>query len=105
MTRRLRFSDDALGHLDAIGLFIAQQAGTTVARAFVKRLGERCSKVAALPGTLGSARPELGPDVRSTPHKAYVIYFRYLGNMVEIVGILDAHRDALAYFTDHQSEP
>ncbi len=61
---------------------------------------DHCRRVAALPGTLGTARPDLAPDLRSTPHKRYIVYFRYSGDTVQIVNILDASRDAVAHFAD-----
>ena len=49
---------------------------------------------------MGSARPELGQGTRSTPHKGYIIFFRYAEDAVEIINILHASRDVIAYFTD-----
>jgi toxin ParE1/3/4 len=51
-----------------------------------------------LPATLGTARPELRPDIRSTPCQGYTIFFRYLGDTVQIVSVLGAHRDIEGYF-------
>jgi hypothetical protein len=38
----------------------------------------KCEYLATLTGLLGRARPELRPDIRSTPFKSYLIFFRYL---------------------------
>ena len=46
-----------------------------------------------LPGTLGTARPELRPDIRSMPYGGYVIFFRYADGRLEIVNVLSASRD------------
>jgi len=54
--------------------------------------------LASLPGTLGQARPELRPDIRSTPFSGYVIFFRYEGDDFEVVNVLEGHRDVDAYF-------
>jgi toxin ParE1/3/4 len=54
---------------------------------------------------LGRARPELCQDIRSTPFKNYLIFFRYLPTeadreILEVVNVIESHRDLLAYFAD-----
>jgi toxin ParE1/3/4 len=77
----------------------------SVAQRFVRELRDYCHHLAALPGTLGRARPELRPDLRSMPYKNYVIFFRYVDDRYvddrfEVVNILEGHRDIIAYFDD-----
>ncbi|MDN4631019.1 hypothetical protein QCD71_05810 [Sphingomonas sp. PsM26] len=36
--------------------------------------------------------------MRSTPHRGYTLYFRYGDALLEIIAVLEAHRDAIAYF-------
>lgn len=47
---------------------------------------------------MGRARKELGPDLRSQSHKSYVIFFRYLGDVLEVVNVIEGHRDLPALF-------
>jgi plasmid stabilization system protein ParE len=49
--------------------------------------------LAALPGTLGTPRPEIRPELRSFSFKGYVILFRYHGDAFEVVDIIEGHRD------------
>lgn len=66
--------------------YIAQESGSrAVARNFVATLRRRCHELAASPGTIGRARPELGSGIRSVSHKGYVIFFRYVGDRFEEV--------------------
>jgi toxin ParE1/3/4 len=65
----------------------------------VERLRAQCHKLAALPGTIGRARPQLRADIRSVPYKDYVIFFRYVADRFEIVNILEGHRDVDGYFS------
>jgi plasmid stabilization system protein ParE len=37
--------------------------------------------------------------MRSHPHKSYVIFFRYAGDELEIVNVLEGHRDIEAFFS------
>ncbi len=48
---------------------------------------------------LGRARPELRPDVRSLPFGNYVIFFRYRDGALEVVNVLEGHRDIDAFFS------
>ena len=41
-------------------------------------------------------------DVRSTPHGSHVIFFRYIGDSLEIVSILHGSRDLHDYFAGGQ---
>ena len=59
------------------------------------QLFDRCEQLASLPGTIGRARPELREDMRSAVHKSYVIFFRYDGDVFEVV---NWHRDIDAFY-------
>lgn len=92
--RRLRFRRAAQRDLVSILDYITRRsASLTVGRRFVQQLRKHCAKLASLPGTLGRARPELHPDVRSSVYKGYVIFFRYRNGTLEIINILEGHRD------------
>jgi toxin ParE1/3/4 len=95
----LSYTADARDNLRAIADFIADESGDEdVAESFIVLLDARCRKIASLPGTLGTARPELHHDLRSIPHKGYLIFFRYLDDGLEIVNILHGSRDVTAFY-------
>jgi toxin ParE1/3/4 len=99
LVRRLRYTDDAKTSLGKIATYIAQESHSRrTAVQFTNRLRDQCQKLAALPGTLGRARPELRADIRSFPCQGYVIFFRYLGDVLEVVNILHGSRDIEGYF-------
>jgi toxin ParE1/3/4 len=75
-----------------------ESASLVVGRRFVGALRQRCRELAMLPGTLGRARPELRPDIRSFPFRGYVILFRYVDDLFEVVNIIENHRDFAALF-------
>ena len=96
--RRLRYLPAAQRDLLDILAFISRQSGSLpLAQDFVARLRRQCRRLAELPGTLGRARPELRPDIRSFPFGNYVIFFRYLDNAFEVVNVLEGHRDIEKY--------
>ena len=47
-------------------------------------------------------RPELGVDIRSSPNKGYVIFFRYRADMLEILAVLHGSRDIIRYFEEDE---
>ncbi|MBB6253654.1 type II toxin-antitoxin system RelE/ParE family toxin [Nitrospirillum iridis] len=99
--RRLVLLDSALADFTGILTFITRESGSlAIGRGFVGVLQGQCRKLAALPGTLGRARPELHPDIRSFAFKGYVIFFRYRPDTLEVVNVLEGHRDVTAHFRD-----
>ena len=98
--RRLVYLTAAERDLALILDYITRESGSlTVGRAFTDQLQRHCAKLASLPGTLGRARPELHPDIRSSAHKGYVVFFRYRdADVLEVVNILEGHRDLEAFF-------
>ena len=99
--RKATFLASVRADLVEIQRYLARESGSrSVARNFVMELRRRCHELAALPGVLERARPELGPDIRSISHKGYVVFFRYAGERFEVVNVLEGHRDIEAFFGD-----
>ncbi len=99
--RRLVYLSSARQDFRDILRYLTQESGDrALARGFVNRLQQQCGKLASLPGTLGRARPELRPDIRSVPYRGYIIFFRYEAEMFEVVNVLEGHRDFSSLFAD-----
>ncbi|MER2510754.1 MAG: type II toxin-antitoxin system RelE/ParE family toxin [Amaricoccus sp.] len=99
--RRLVYLAAAERDLLSILEYIARESGSlTIGLAFTERLQGQCARLASLPGTLGRARPELRPDLRSFPFGNYVIFFRYRDDVLEVVNVLEGHRDIDAFFSE-----
>jgi toxin ParE1/3/4 len=104
--RRLVFTHSAQVNLTEIADYIERQSGSlATAERFCDGLIARCQHLAELPGVLGRARPELLPDLRSSPHGNYLIFFRYLDDALEVVNILEGHRDIAAFFRTDDQDP
>jgi plasmid stabilization system protein ParE len=96
---RLVFTHAARTNLIEIADYIESSSGSpATAERFTDRLVAKCEHLAELTGVLGRPRPELLPDLRSTPHGNYVIYFRYVDDTLEVVNILERHRDVATHF-------
>ena len=81
-----RYITDASGHAD-------------VGHDFIDGLREHCRRLSTLSGVAGRARDELGDGLRSVPHAAYLIIFRYADDQLQIVSVRHAARD-LALFDE-----
>jgi toxin ParE1/3/4 len=91
---RLRYLEQVKDDLIQIKRYLARESGSNeVALQFTARLRQQCQQLAKLPGTIGRARPELAEGIRSLPYGNYVILFRYNGDLLEIVSIIEGHRD------------
>ncbi len=103
--RRLVFLASARRDLADILEYVTRESGSlAVGRGFAGRLRRQCEKLASLPGTLGRARPELSAGIRSSSFKGYLIFFRYAEDSLEIVNVIEGHRD-LARLFDDSDEP
>lgn len=99
--RALRYALSALNDLDAIADYVeSESASPPIARALIDRLQSRCERLAELPGMLGQDRAEIRPGIRSTPEGNYIIFFRYDGDCLDVIAVVDAHRELFALFED-----
>ena len=99
----LRFTSDALDNIADIAQYIARESGSrALAEEFADQRVQKCEHLAALPGTIGRARPELRPLIRSYAFKSYVIFFRYEGDVLEVVNVLEGYRDIEAFFEEDE---
>jgi len=88
---RLVFTLLAEADLNEILDYIAEHRPlTAVAVAF--RIREKCELLASQP-LIGQRRPEFPGEYRSFPVERWVIFYRVLGDTVEVHRILDGARD------------
>ena len=100
---RLRYSASARADLELIATYIAEKSGSrAIAERFTGELRRKCADLAAAPIRMGRARNELRPGLRSHPYKSYVIFFRYVGHVLEIVNVIEGHRDIAALFGEDE---
>ncbi len=91
---KLRFLRPAIDDISGITAYLERSTGDRVtARRFAKRLQSECRRMAALPGTLGTARPELGEEIRMFAVGNYLIFFRYQHATFDVLRIVEGHRD------------
>jgi len=101
---RLRFTAAARDDLASIAEYIARESGSrVVAERFTGTLRRKCRDLAAAPIHMGRPRPELMPELRSYPYRNYMIFFRYVGDILEVVSVIEGHRDVGAFFSNRDT--
>jgi toxin ParE1/3/4 len=102
--RRLRYLAAARRDIADIYTYIQNRSGSSVtAEGFIRRLRAQCLHIAALSATLGRPRPELRPGLRTFPFEGYLIVMQYAGDVLEIVNVIEGHRDIKALFRKSES--
>ena len=97
----LRYLAQAKDDIIEIKRYIEGECGSEdVALQFTDKLREQCRRLAELPGQLGRPRPELRCDLRSFPYGNYVIFFIYGEQYLDIITIIEGHRDLDAHFEE-----
>jgi plasmid stabilization system protein ParE len=100
---RLRYTADAQADILDILEFIARQSGSQkAALKFTGQLRRKCADLAALPGQMGRMRAELQGDMRSYAFRGYVIFFRYVDGVFEVLNVLEGHRDFDTHFNEEE---
>jgi toxin ParE1/3/4 len=93
-----------------IAAYIEQESvSRSVANNFIDKLLDYCEEFARLPGLLGRARPEFGPNYRSITFGNYVIFIRYADqdgprSHLYIVHIVHGARDLDAHFLQRDED-
>ncbi|NDE89594.1 MAG: type II toxin-antitoxin system RelE/ParE family toxin [Alphaproteobacteria bacterium] len=96
---QLVYTITAQHDLDAIFDYIVDESGyASKADAFVLKLEKKCEEIARVPFHIGKNRSNLREDMRSLPFGNYVIFFRYIDDTVEIINILQGHRDIEGFY-------
>ncbi len=99
---KLKFTPLAETDLDAIWEHIAETDADR-ATSFVDDLIQRCGLLAQNAG-LGRVRPDLLINLRSFPHKRYLIYYFPTDDGVEIYRVLHSARDIKEVFEGFVSD-
>lgn len=97
--RRVRYLAGARQDLTEIYLYIDERSGSSrTAERFVQRLRRQCRHLAGLSTILGRPRPELRPGLRGYVFENYLILMRYEEKTLDIVNVIESHRDVEALF-------
>lgn len=104
MTVELVVSPAALNDIEAILVYLAREAGETVAAKYRREL----LRIFALLGdqpALGARRPELGRGVRLSIVAPYLVLYRYIHETVTVLRVLHGSRRISAALLRRGTEP
>lgn len=97
---RLVLLDQAKKDIANIADYIAEESKSNrIGKAFAKRIVDKCKELASIKGMIGVERPELRAGLRSHPFGNYIIFFMYNDNNLEVVTIIEGHRDIEKMFS------
>jgi toxin ParE1/3/4 len=68
---------------------------------FFRQFDRRCEQLVSFPN-IGRSYGEIRPDLRGLPLDGYIIFYRILGNGIEILRVVNARRDLPAIFQDQE---
>jgi len=101
--RELVILDEAIDDLKEIARYIAKRERNRERGAsFTKRLRDKCSEMAATEAVLGRPRPQFGYDLRSITFLNYLIFFRYVGERLEVAAFVHGARDLATAFAERE---
>lgn len=95
---RLRVSKKAKSELDGIFDYWADRASPDIASRMIYSIRERFDLLLEAPN-IGRACDEIAPGVLSFPVGKYVIYFRKLRGIIQILHVFHGARDQALAFT------
>lgn len=99
--RPVIWSSEARSDLTEIWNYYATVAGPHTANTIVREIGESCRLLKDHP-LAGRARSEVRPGLRSIVASPYVIFYRVVDDIAEIVRVLDGRRDLDEIFSDEE---
>lgn len=96
---KVLFTPLASEDLRQIWLYLAVEADEDIADIFVSQIDEKCKLISTAPRGF-RLRPEFLPNLRSFPHKNYIIFYIPIDSGIEVFRILHGARDLEQLFED-----
>lgn len=86
--------------VDITDSITGESGSATIAEGYVAKILTSIETLAAMPGPFGRPRTELRDGLRSFPSGSHIVFFRYRGDTIEVVTVLQGSRDFKEYFAN-----
>ncbi|MBE9137770.1 type II toxin-antitoxin system RelE/ParE family toxin [Nodosilinea sp. LEGE 07088] len=101
MSRVCRITPRASQDIEAIADYLATQSSLASAETFLTEVERVLQRIGQFPN-IGRQRDELYPNLRSFPHRQYLIFYRLLDNEIEVFRVVSGYQDLTALFEEGQ---
>lgn len=101
---RVRIGPEAQGDIRGIWLYSLRHWGETRATAYEAEIDRALATISDHP-TLGFARPDLLPELRSFLVGEHVVFYRLVGPTLEVVRVLHKRQSSATTFDDEAETP
>jgi toxin ParE1/3/4 len=96
-----RITPQATQDLETIADYLATVSQMDRAEKFLSDIDTQFLYIAQFP-RIGRSREELYPNLRSLPHKQYVIFYCLLDDSIEIFRVVSGYQDVTDLFRDDE---
>lgn len=99
MNRPCRITPRASQDIEAIADYLATQGGLASAEIFLTEIDAILRRIAQFPH-IGRKRDELYPNLRSLPHRQYLVFYRLMDDAIEIFRVVSGYQDLTVLFEE-----
>ncbi|MCY7406006.1 MAG: type II toxin-antitoxin system RelE/ParE family toxin [Alkalinema sp. CAN_BIN05] len=99
MNRTYEITYAASQDIDSILFGLASLGGFVSAEKFLSRLNAKLKNITVFP-LMGIARPEWGEHHRTVPIDHYLVVYRVMPELVEVIRVMSGYQDLDDFFMD-----
>ncbi|MEQ8969211.1 MAG: type II toxin-antitoxin system RelE/ParE family toxin [Coleofasciculus sp. C1-SOL-03] len=83
--------------------YLAQRGSIETAERFLDKIDRKFKRLSQFP-QMGRQRDELYPGLRSVPLEDYLIFYRLVTNVIEVMRVVGGYRDLEALFREDDQD-
>ncbi|WP_446399639.1 type II toxin-antitoxin system RelE/ParE family toxin [Coleofasciculus sp. C1-SOL-03] len=89
--------------IESIMDYLAQRGSIETAERFLDKIDRKFKRLSQFP-QMGRQRDELYPGLRSVPLEDYLIFYRLVTNVIEVMRVVGGYRDLEALFREDDQD-
>ncbi|MEQ9548970.1 MAG: type II toxin-antitoxin system RelE/ParE family toxin [Coleofasciculus sp. G3-WIS-01] len=103
MSNVCRITPTASRDIESIMDYLAQKGSIETAERFLEKIDTKFKMLSQFP-RMGRQRDELYPGLRSVPLEDYLIFYRLVTNVIEVMRVVGGYRDLEALFREDDQD-